>query len=135
MGIKDYANLLFADSAVVNTLMGNAGQTADYLIKTQYSSIASASDTPTKSVINAIITKHFKRVVYRDSTKTELANYYGLFKKATKDGGHVEALRVVLMAVMLHHESVYRLEIGLGKKGSSGRRLLSATEMAFAISS
>ena len=134
MGIKDYANLLFADSAVVNTLMGNAGNTADHLIKTHYSAIASASTAPDKSTIESIITKHFKRVVFRDSTDKEQANYYRLFQTAAKDGGHAEALRTVLMAVMLHHESVYRLEIGLGAKGSSGRRMLSATEMAFAIS-
>ena len=134
MGIKDYANLLFADSAVVNTLMGNAGITADHLIKTHYSAIATASTAPDKSTIESIITKHFKRVVFRDSTDQEQANYYRLFKSAATDGGHAEALRTVLMAVMLHHESVYRLEIGLGTKGSSGRRMLSATEMAFAIS-
>lgn len=133
MGIKDYANLLFADSAVVNTLMGNAGTTADHLIKTKYSAIASADDTPDKTVIDPIITKHFKRVVYRDCTESERANYYTLFEKAARDGGHAEALRIVLMAVMLHHESVYRLEIGLGAEGSEGRRMLSATEMAFAI--
>ena len=134
MGIKDYANLLFADSAVVNTLMGNAGTTADHLIKTQYSAVASARNAPDKQTIDSIITKHFKRVVFRDSSKTEQANYYRLFKTVAKDGGHAEALRTVLMAVMLHHESVYRLEIGLGAKVSSGRRILSATEMAFAIS-
>ncbi len=134
MGIKDYANLLFADSAVVNTLIGNAGITADHLIKTQYSAIASASTAPDKSAIESIITKHFKRVVFRDSTDKEQGNYYRLFKSAATDGGRAEALRTVLMAVMLHHESVYRLEIGLGARGSSGRRMLSATEMAFAIS-
>jgi hypothetical protein len=42
-------------------------------------------------------------------------------------------MRLVLMAVMLHHESVYRVEIGLGKEDSHGRRMLSGTEMAFAI--
>ena len=88
MGIKDYANLLFADSAVVNTLMGNAGITADHLIKTQYSAIASASTAPDKSAIDSIITKHFKRVVFRDSTDEEQANYYRLFKSAATDGGH-----------------------------------------------
>jgi len=35
---------------------------------------------------------------------------------------------------MLHHESVYRMEIGLGAELPDGRRMLSPTELAFAIS-
>lgn len=134
MGIKDYASSLFADSAVVNTLVANAASTADRLIETEYSSIASSSTVPDKSVIDKVVTQHFRRVVYRDATATELDGYRDLFEESAKEGGHAEALRVALMAVMLHHESVYRLEIGLGEPGSSGRRMLSATEMAFAIS-
>ncbi|MFT7678606.1 MAG: hypothetical protein ACI8QC_002600 [Planctomycetota bacterium] len=133
MGIKDYANMLFADSAVVNTLLGNAGNTADHLIRTEYLAIASAGTAPAKSELTSVLNQHFKRVVYRDATESELDNYCKLFERAVGEGGHAEALRVVLMAVMLHHESVYRLEIGLGAEGSSGRRMLSSTELAFAL--
>jgi hypothetical protein len=38
------------------------------------------------------------------------------------------------MAIMMHPESVYRIEIGLGESDTSGRRMLSSTELAFAIS-
>lgn len=133
MGIKDYANLLFADSAVVNTLVDNAGKTADALIKTKYSTLAAATTIPKRTEVNPVIAGHFKRVVYRDASASELAKYYELFANAAREGGTAEALRVVLMAVMLHHESVYRLEIGLGRSASDGRRMLSGTEMAFAI--
>ena len=37
------------------------------------------------------------------------------------------------MAIMLHHESVYRIEIGLGEADVDGRRMLSPTELAFSI--
>ena len=83
--------------------------------------------------LNAAVSKHFRKIIYREPRESELSNYAKLFRKSAQEADNTEAMRLVLMAVMLHHESVYRVEIGLGKKGSSGRRMLSGTEMAFAI--
>lgn len=131
VGIKDYANLLFADSAVVSVLMSNAAVVADELIK--HSPIASSDASPTDDMLASSISEHFRKVVYREPLKEELRDYSELFRKTAGEGGNAEAMRLVLMAVMLHHESVYRVEIGLGKEDSHGRRMLSGTEMAFAI--
>jgi hypothetical protein len=131
VGIKDYANLLFADSAVVSVLMSNAACAADELIKR--SPIASSDTSPTDDMLASAISKHFRKVVYREPLKEEISNYSKLFRKTAEEGGNAEAMRLVLMAVMLHHESVYRVEIGLGEEDSHGRRMLSGTEMAFAI--
>lgn len=131
VGIKDYANLLFADSAVVSVLMSNAACAADELIK--HSSIASSDTGPTDDMLDSAISEHFRKVVNRGPLKEELSNYSELFRRTAKEGGNAEAMRLVLMAVMLHHESVYRVEIGLGQEDSHGRRMLSGTEMAFAI--
>lgn len=131
VGIKDYANLLFADSAVVSVLLSNAASAADELIKR--SPIASSDASPSDAMLDSAISQHFRKVVYREPLKKELNNYAKLFRKTAKEGGNAEAMRLVLMAVMLHHESVYRVEIGLGEEDSHGRRILSGTEMAFAI--
>lgn len=131
MGIKDYANLLFADSAVVNVLLGNAAMIAEELIK--QSSIAASQTKPDDSTLKAAISEHFKKVVYREPRASELGNYLRLFRQTATESDNAEALRLVLMAVMLHHESVYRVEIGLGEEDAFGRRILSSTEMAFAI--
>lgn len=131
VGIKDYANLLFADSAVVSVLMSNAACAADELIK--HSPIASSDTGPTDDMLDSAISEHFRKVVYREPLKEELSNYSELFRRTAKEGSNAEAMRLVLMAVMLHHESVYRVEIGLGQEDSHGRRMLSGTEMAFAI--
>ena len=131
VGIKDYANLLFADSAVVSVLMSNAACAADELIK--HSPMASSDTSPTDERLASAISEHFRKVVYREPLKEEIRNYSELFRKTAKEGGNAEAMRLVLMAVMLHHESVYRVEIGLGAEDSHGRRMLSGTEMAFAI--
>jgi hypothetical protein len=131
VGIKDYANLLFADSAVVSVLLSNAACAADELIK--HSRIASSDTSPSDDMLALAISEHFRKVVYREPRKDEISNYSELFRKTAKEGSNAEAMRLVLMAVMLHHESVYRVEIGLGKEDSHGRRMLSGTEMAFAI--
>ena len=131
VGIKDYANLLFADSAVVSVLMSNAAFAADELIK--HSPVASSDASPSDDMLASAISEHFRMVVYREPLKEEISNYSELFRKTAKEGGNAEAMRLVLMAVMLHHESVYRVEIGLGAEDSHGRRMLSGTEMAFAI--
>ncbi|MFN8742799.1 MAG: DUF1588 domain-containing protein [Pirellula sp.] len=132
VGIKDYANLLFADSAVVSVLMSNAASAADELIK--HSSIASSDTSPSDDKLASAISEHFRKVVYREPLKEEIRNYSALFRKTAKEGGNADAMRLVMMAVMLHHESVYRVEIGLGQEDSHGRRMLSGTEIAFAIS-
>ena len=131
VGIKDYANLLFADSAVVSVLISNAACAADELIK--HSPIATSDTNPTDEMLASAISEHFKKVVYREPLKEEISNYTELFRRTAEEGGNAEAMRLVLMAVMLHHESVYRVEIGLGEEDSHGRRRLSGSEMAFAI--
>jgi hypothetical protein len=134
-GIKDYASLLFADSAVVNVLMTNAGDSADRLISREpvYKTFADSRDAPSEEVLTQAFSQHFRRVVYREPKTEEMDGYVALFRKSASDGGNLEALRLTLMAIMLHHESVYRIEIGLGEADVDGRRMLSPTELAFSI--
>lgn len=134
-GIRDYASLLFADSAVVDVLMANAGKAADGLLERDETikKLAANSDQPAnEQILNAVAT-HFQQVVYREPTPTEATQYLELFQRSAADAGNAEGLRVTLMAIMLHHESVYRVEIGLGASDEHGRRILSPPELAFAI--
>lgn len=134
-GIRDYASLLFADSAVVDVLMANAGKVADQLMQRDsiYRSIAEDDQLPDNAKLLDAISQHFRRIVYREPTADESTRYVKLFRRSALDSDHAEALRVTLMAIMLHHEAVYRIEIGLGPKDEHGRRILSPTELAFAI--
>ena len=65
VGIKDYANLLFADSAVVSVLMSNAACAADELIK--HSPIASSDTSPSDDTLASAISEHFRKVAYLES--------------------------------------------------------------------
>ena len=132
-GIRDYSNLLFADSAVVDVLMANAGYCVDQLMKKDQTIRDLATKSPTPDQLKTAVSQHFKRVVFRDPTQDEIDKYLGLYQGSLQEGGNAEALRLILMAVMLHPESVYRLEIGLGGEDSSGRRMLSPTELAYSI--
>lgn len=132
-GIRDYANLLFADSAVVDVLMANAGYCVDQLMAKDQAIKSLAAGSPTPDQLGSAVSQHFKRVVFRDPSQDEINKYLGLYQGSVQEGGNTEALRVMLMAVMLHPESVYRLEIGLGEEDSFGRRILSPTELAYSI--
>jgi hypothetical protein len=134
-GIREYASLLFADSAVVDVLLNNAGTVADKLIErdSQFREIAARSDLRAPDQLAAAIEKQFVRVVYRRPTPEEAERYLELFRDSAQQADLAEALRVTLMAVMLHPESVYRVEIGLGPQDEHGRRWLAPTELAFAI--
>jgi hypothetical protein len=132
-GIRDYANLLFADSAVVEVLMANAGYCVDELMEKDQAMKALANGSPSAEQLGGAVSQLFKRVVFRDPSQEEITKYLGLYQGSVQEGGNAEALRVMLMAVMLHPESVYRLEIGLGDEDSSGRRMLSPTELAYSI--
>ncbi len=134
-GIREYAGLLFADSAVVDVLLNNAGTVADQLIERdpQFREIAAQSDPPAPDRLAGAIEKQFMRVVYRRPTPEESERYIALFGESAQQADHAEALRVTLMAIMLHPESVYRVEIGLGPQDEHGRRGLAPAELAFAI--
>lgn len=134
-GIKEYASLLFADSAVVNVLLTNAGESADGLIEKQANlkAVAETSSSPTDTILQTVLQQHFRNVVYRTPTEAELKRYVGLFRESADEAGNLEALRVALMAIMLHHESVYRIELGLGAVDADGRRMLAPPELAFSI--
>jgi len=138
-GIKDYASLLLADSAVVDVLLMNAGNCADQLLEQKaFQELLSSQATPSSEAFRGVLSQHFRRVVYRDPSPSELDGYLSLFQRsfdASQDeqGTRREAMRITLMAVMLHPESIYRIEIGLGESDGTGRRRLSSAETAFAI--
>ncbi len=139
-GIKDYASLLLADSAVVDVLLMNAGICADQLLNRMpgLKEIWDSDAVPKDDKIAQALKEHFRRVIYRDPTDLELNRYLDLYHESlptanTNREDRLEAMRLTLMAVMLHHEAVYRIEIGLGETDHIGRRKLSSVETAFSI--
>lgn len=100
----------------------------------EYRAVALSQGPLSTNLINGAVSKHFKNILQRDPTEKELAKYAKLLRSSRREAGNVEALRLVLMAVVLSPEAVYRMELGLGRRDVHGRRMLSPVELAFAIS-
>jgi hypothetical protein len=89
---------------------------------------------PSDRDLTDAITAQFKLVLRREPDRGELAKYLGLAREAVRTGGNTEGIRQVLVAVLLESEFLYRSEFGEGPTDSSGRRMLSPREGAYAIS-
>ena len=83
---------------------------------------------------SAAISKQFKLILKREPTADEILRYSKLMDKSIDDAGLVNGVRLALTAVLLTPESVFRFELGSGKKDSHGRMMLSPREIAYAIS-
>jgi hypothetical protein len=99
-----------------------------------FESVILKDGTPTDKDLTDAITTQFGLVLRREPDTSELAKYLSLAREAVRVGGNTEGLRQVLVAVLLESEFLYRHEFGDGPADSSGRRMLSPHEGAFAIS-
>lgn len=89
---------------------------------------------PTDQEITEAIRDQFDRVLRREPSDQELKKYLDLTRATIAIGGNTEGLRQMLEAVLLESEFLYRLEFGASAADSSGRKMLSPREAAYAIS-
>lgn len=90
--------------------------------------------TPKSSEMETIIRSQYQIAMTRQPTADELKRTMKLFEQSVREGGNLEGVRAVLTAILMAPEAIYRMELGLGKKTSDGRRMLSSMELAFALS-
>lgn len=91
--------------------------------------------TPTtEEEMEVVITAQYQLALSRPPTDHEMTRVMGLLSTCIKEGGNLEGLRAAMTAILLSPEAIYRMELGMGKKTSDGRRMLSAMELAFALS-
>lgn len=99
----------------------------------EFVSIVTSDDPPSEDQMVAAIQRQFENVLKRQANQTELKKYLELFQSAVKVGGNKDGLKSVLTSVLLESEFLYRNEFGDEVADSSGRKLLTAKESAFAI--
>ena len=137
-GINDYAVNLHVDSATFETLLRNARTIVEHQLSRDVSPIFRAvleSEKPSDEQVDAAVQHQFKALVYRLPGETELRRYREYMLRAIGEAKDVrEGLAVCLKAIALIPEAVYRMELGLGRKDEHGRRRMSGSELAFAIS-
>lgn len=100
----------------------------------EFEAIVLSDSSPTDAQVRAAIVRMFQLVVERTPSEQEVAKYHGLLRECIAEGGIVEGLRTTLIAIAVSPPAVFRTELGQGMPDEHGRRLLSAAELAFAIS-
>ena len=157
-GFFDYARL-YADEATIRTMKQNAKRVATALIKGKPTR-RKRNEDPNKHVVGYQGSRHkaIKRFLQiqgepnHDQMKDVMAFIFQFITKLEptdlqidrwveqvlvpniRAGGNEAGLHGTIVAVLLSPEFLFRVETGLGKKLPDGRRMLSSTELAFALS-
>jgi mono/diheme cytochrome c family protein len=149
-GFQDFAALYRIDEAGTEQLLLNARAIADKLIGVStgkgglgevakgapkpYLDIFNASGKPSAGQIQAVLKQSFQTVLRREPDADESASYNKFIEAQCAKFGNQIGLKNFVAAVVLHPESLYRLELGDGKPDEYGRVMLAPRELAFAIS-
>ena len=102
----------------------------EYLTKTSTPEIFTKvlqSKNPSDSDLIAAINHQFKMAYQRQARPEEIKRYLAFMKSNTKTGGHIEALKKTLTAILMEPEFFYRSEMGENGK-------LTPREGSYAIS-
>jgi hypothetical protein len=143
---KDYG-ILKADEGTIKVFIQTSRYLADSLMNPKSKGLSPdlrkralpgflGSDGPaTDEELRSIMAPYFEHLFRRKPTDEEVDYYVdGLFRKNVELGGRNEALRYLLMGMMMSNEFVFRLELGLGKELPDGRRILAPRELGYALS-
>ena len=153
---SNYAQIARTDSATLGQLMLNCRQIATWqtfgfkkmkkdnrtkqMIERHFinapetfAAIISSDKPATREQIDAAVQEEFQLVLSRKPSAEEKRGYGDLLQKTIDIGGPTNGLHTLAMAVLLRPDSIYRMEVGLGKTDEHGRRMLSSYELAHAI--
>jgi len=100
----------------------------------EFFDVLDEANKPTEKQVAKAIRLQFHAAVQRPPTNDELARYSDLFERNVAIGGQEKGAKITLATVLLHPEAVFRFELGDGPVDEFGRRRLSQTEIAAAVS-
>lgn len=150
--ISDYSVMYRVDESSAEIVLRNAQQLVETWTRAEFRDgemrpIAGASSQPQPgmitilhpereptaaqfaSALNQVCVAAFDRA----ASAEELEDWRGLYDRAAKEYGRLQAGRIVLTAPLLKPEAVYRLELGAGPLDEHGRRRLSRGEILTAL--
>ncbi|MDA9857998.1 DUF1588 domain-containing protein [Rubripirellula sp.] len=99
----------------------------------EFASIVLGEDMATDAQIHAAIKRMYQLVIEQEPAVAELRKYHDLMRTCVAQGGQVEGLRMMLIAIAVSPRAIYRMELGRGAVDEHGRQRLDAGEMALAI--
>lgn len=147
-GIRDFSGLYSIDEASTEILLRNAevivaAQSAHELKDGQ---VRGKNDTvsefvklmdpqlqPSRAQLEIAIQKQFQLALARKADSAEIERLLALYDKCAAGGDSPAAVRIMLQAVLLRADAMYRQELGSGEE-SNARRRLAQTEIARSVS-
>ncbi len=158
-GFHDYASL-YADEATIRTMMQNAKRAATAMIKGRHVRPRGAAEKdpankgrylgsrhrpitefvaiegrPTREQLDAVATFVLRHLTKREPSADQLErSVTGVLVPCVDAGGNEAGLHGYIVSVLLSPEFLFRSEVGRGRELPDGRRMLSPTELAFALS-
>ncbi|GDY07394.1 hypothetical protein LBMAG52_08800 [Planctomycetia bacterium] len=148
-GIRDFAALYSIDEPSTEILLRNAaiivdGQTAhdvkDGKVHGKHDTVGEFVKLmdpglePARGQLESAVQTQFRMAIGRKPDAAEVDRFIALYEKCAADGNRPAAVKLMLQAVLLRTDAMYRSELGGGETDSSGRRKLAPPEIARAIS-
>ena len=99
----------------------------------EFQAIVLGADAATDDQVHAAISRMSQLVMEREPSAGELKKYNNLMQQCVAQGGQVEGLRMMLIAIAVSPPAIYRMELGHGQIDQHGRQLQTPAELAFAI--
>lgn len=132
---KDYAASYFLDEAAAAPLLSNAKKMADALIgpKSKEKGFVRLAEEGTENPVPEV-NRAFQLVLGRQARVDEQERFAEFYLRADEKAGHEAAARILLTAVLMQPETLYRQELGEGEPDQFGRVRLSPAETGFALS-
>ncbi len=98
-----------------------------------YWRIAYAPEVPTVEERDEAVTRVLKAALRRNPETEDITRMSVRLEKSITEYGNQTGLQITMTSILLMPESIYRMEMGLGKKLPDGRRMLSSAEIAYAL--
>ena len=95
--------------------------------------IAYGSAMPPQSDLEQAATQQLKTALRREPASADIAKMAARLKSGIAEYGNRTGLELTLTSILMLPESIYRMELGLGKQLPDGRRQLADAEIAYAL--
>lgn len=132
---QDYASAYFLDEAAASTLLSNAKKMAAALTDAQAKDkllvrFAVAGTQQAEPVVNRL----FQQLLGRQATEEERARFATFYQRSRQKAGRESAAHILITAILMQPEALFRQELGAGPADKFGRVRLSPRELGFALS-
>lgn len=125
----DFAGIHAFDKSTTEMLLLESELVVDAFMERQWDRLAKASRGDSDQLLKTI----FTNITGRQPQNEELLGLKSLWKRGEREFGAEDSNRLVVQAVMLRPEVLFRFELGAGEPDEFGRRYLATLEMATAL--